>query len=106
MYLACLNRCSVNRFELWNASVFVDSQGRYLEHEAADGPLYRCVQCGSPAVDLSAVPGAMLQEDVTEQPEEREYACPACEALFAAPRAQNPVVCPVCGQTFPVVPPT
>jgi DNA-directed RNA polymerase subunit RPC12/RpoP len=105
MYLACPNGCSVNRFELWNASVYVDEQGRYLEHQAADAPLYRCGQCGSPAVDLSQVPGSMQEGEVAAEPEEREYACPSCEALFAAPRAQNPVVCPVCGQTFPVVPP-
>ena len=28
MFLACPNRCSTNRFELWNASVYVDALGR------------------------------------------------------------------------------
>src|SRR5918911_1955726 len=104
MLLACPNRCSGNRFELWNASVFVDGRGRYLEHRAEDAPLYRCAQCGSAAVDLSAVPGAMAADREVEVVEEsgRQYACPACEALFSVPRAQSPVVCPACGQTFAV----
>lgn len=102
MFLACPNRCSTNRFELWNASVFVDSAGRYLEHRAADAPLYRCTECGSPAIDLGEVPGAMAAERTIAEPFVSEYACPACEALFSAPRDQNPVVCPSCGQTFPV----
>jgi len=75
MYLACPNRCSTNRFELWNASVFVDSSGRYLEYRLIDAPLYRCTECGS---------------------------CPSCEELFSAPKEQAVVVCPACGQTFPV----
>jgi rubrerythrin len=32
----------------------------------------------------------------------REYACPSCETLFSAPASQNLIVCPSCGQTFPV----
>jgi DNA-directed RNA polymerase subunit RPC12/RpoP len=104
MFLACPNRCSGNRFELWNASVFVDGRGRYLDHRAEDSPLYRCAQCGSPAIDLSAVPGAMAADREIEASEasEHQYACPACEALFRVPRGQSPVVCPACGQTFPV----
>ena len=62
MFLACPNRCSTNRFELWNASVFVDSLGRYLDYKAVDAPLYRCTECGSPAVDLGEVAGAMATE--------------------------------------------
>jgi DNA-directed RNA polymerase subunit RPC12/RpoP len=101
MFLACPNRCSTNRFELWNASVYVDSSGRYLDFKAVDAPLYRCTQCGSPAVDLGEVPGAMAADRaVAESP--AEYACPSCEALFSAPHDQSPVVCPSCGQTFPV----
>jgi DNA-directed RNA polymerase subunit RPC12/RpoP len=106
MYLACPNRCSTNRFELWNASVFVDSSGRYLEYKAADAPLYRCTECGSPAVDLSEVPGAMAADREAEESPAREYACPSCEELFSAPKEQTIVVCPACGQTFPVPEPT
>lgn len=102
MWLACPNRCSTNRFELWNASVYVDSQGRYLEFKAADAPLYRCTECGTPAVDLGEVPGAMVAERAAIENPAVDYACPGCEALFSAPRDQNPVVCPNCGQTFPV----
>src|SRR5579864_4162235 len=102
MFLACPNRCSSNRFELWNASVFVDSAGRYLEFRASDAPLYRCTQCGSPAVDLGQVAGVMAEDRARSENPAAEYACPSCEALFAAPRDQNPVVCPGCGQTFPV----
>jgi DNA-directed RNA polymerase subunit RPC12/RpoP len=103
MFLACPNRCSTDRFELWNASVFVDSRGRYLELKSGDGALYRCTQCGSPALDLGEVPGAMAADrEALEQAPVAEYACPSCEALFSAPRDQNPVVCPSCGQTFPV----
>lgn len=102
MFLACPNRCSTNRFELWNASVFVDSLGRYLEHKAVDMPLYRCTACGSPAVDLGEVPEAMAVDRAILENPPGKYACPSCEALFSAPRDQNPVVCPSCGQTFPV----
>jgi DNA-directed RNA polymerase subunit RPC12/RpoP len=96
MFLACPNRCSTNRFELWNASVFVD-------HKAVDAPLYRCCECGSPAVDLGEVPGAMAADRAVLENQPREYACPNCEELFSAPKDQNLVVCPSCGQTFPVV---
>ncbi|HEV2013548.1 MAG TPA: hypothetical protein VGR77_06675 [Candidatus Dormibacteraeota bacterium] len=101
MYLACPNRCSTNRFELWNASVFVDSLGRYLDFKVVDAPLYRCTECGSPAVDLGEVPGAMDADREVQNPP-REYACPNCEALFSAPKEQTLIVCPSCGQTFPV----
>ena len=103
MFLACPNRCSTNRFELWNASVFVDMLGRSLDHKATDAPLYRCTECGSPAVDLGEVPGAMAADRAVEESPARQYACPACEALFSAPKDQDLVVCPSCGQTFPVV---
>jgi DNA-directed RNA polymerase subunit RPC12/RpoP len=102
MYLACPNRCSVNRFELWNASVYVDALGRYLEHRAEDSPLYRCTACGSPAVDLGEVPVAMAEDEQAELEPLQDYACPACEELFQAPASQNPIVCPACGQTFPI----
>ena len=101
MYLACPNRCSVTRFELWNASVFVDEHGRYLDHQV-DAPLYRCTQCGSPAIDLVEIPEAMAQDRIVSGQTVREYACPGCETFFVAPRGQNPIVCPECGQTFPV----
>ena len=102
MFLACPNHCSTNRFELWNASVFVDSLGRYLDHQAIDAPLYRCSQCGSPAVDLGEVPGAMAADRAPELTPVSQYACPGCETLFSAPKDQDLVVCPSCGQTFPV----
>ena len=102
MFLACPNRCSTNRFELWNASVFVDSSGRYLDYTVVDAQLYRCTECGSPAVDLGEVPGAMDADRATVEGPPREYACPSCEELFSAPRDQDLVVCPSCGQTFPV----
>ena len=101
MFLACPNRCSTNRFELWNASVFVDSAGRYLDYKV-DAPLYRCTGCGSPAVDLGAVAEAMTEDRLAEESAAREFACPSCEELFSAPRDQELVVCPSCGQTFPV----
>lgn len=103
MYLACPNRCSTNRFELWNASIFVDGRGRYLEHRTEDIALYRCTECGSPAVDLGDVPAAMRDErEAEDEARVAEYTCPICEALFSAPAEQNPIVCPECGQTFPV----
>ena len=102
MFLACPNRCSVNRFELWNASVFTDSLGRYLEHRAEEAPLYRCTACGSPAVDLGSVPQALAEEELAEAQPAQDYACPNCEELFQTPAGQSPVVCPACGETFPV----
>ena len=103
MYLACPNRCSTNRFELWNASVFVDERGRYLEYRTAETALYRCTECGSPALDLGEVPSAM-QADREAEERTLDYTCPNCEAMFSAPAEQNPIVCPECGQTFPVSP--
>ncbi len=105
MFLACPNRCSTNRFELWNASVFVDSSGRYLDYRVSDASLYRCTECGTPAVDLGEVPGTMAADRAVLENPPREYACPACEALFSAPGDQQLVVCPSCGQTFPVAEP-
>ena len=105
MFLACPNRCSTNRFEVWNASVFVDATGRYLEYRSVDAALYRCTECGSPVVDLGEVAGAMAADRAEAENPSREYACPSCEALFSAPRDQTLVVCPSCGQTFPVTEP-
>lgn len=102
MFLACPNRCSTDRFELWNASVFVDSRGRYLDFKATDAPLYRCTECGAPAIDLGEVAEAMALDRAALENPAAEYACPSCEAFFSAARDQNPVVCPSCGQTFPV----
>jgi DNA-directed RNA polymerase subunit RPC12/RpoP len=102
VFLACPNHCSTNRFELWNASVFVDSLGRYLDYKVLDAPLYRCTECGSPALDLGEVPEAMAVDRAALENPASEYACPSCEALFSAPRDQDLVVCPSCGQTFPV----
>lgn len=102
MFLACPNHCSTNRFELWNASLFVDNSGRYLDYKAVDAPLYRCGACGSPALDLGEVAGSMAADRAAEQERPREYACPGCEELFSAPKDQQLVVCPSCGQTFPV----
>jgi DNA-directed RNA polymerase subunit RPC12/RpoP len=101
VFLACPNRCSTNRFELWNASLFVDALGRYLDYKV-EAPLYRCTECGTPAVDLGEVPQAMAAERAHEEAPLRQYACPSCEALFSAPKDQDLVVCPSCGQTFPV----
>ena len=102
MFLACPNQCSTNRFELWNASVFVDSLGRYLDYKVLDAPLYRCTECGSPAVDLGAVADAMADDRLAAETPAREFACPNCEELFSAPKEQAVVVCPACGQTFPL----
>ncbi|GAC1481664.1 MAG: hypothetical protein PVSMB9_07030 [Candidatus Dormibacteria bacterium] len=102
MFLACPNRCASNRFELWNASVFVDTLGRYLDYKVIDAPLYRCSECGSPALDLGQVPDEMAEDRARLENPEREYACPSCEALFSAPASQTLIVCPGCGQTFPV----
>jgi len=102
MFLACPNRCTADRFELWNASVFTDRHGRFLDYKVIDAPLYRCTECGSPAVDLGEVAGAMAEQRAILENPMREYACPSCEALFSAPATQTLIVCPSCGQTFPV----
>jgi DNA-directed RNA polymerase subunit RPC12/RpoP len=102
MFLACPNRCGAGRFELWNASVFVDTLGRFLDFKVLDAPLYTCTECGSPAVDLGDVPAAMAEDREALENPAREYACPSCETLFSAPASQSLIVCPSCGQTFPV----
>src|SRR2546430_14899186 len=44
----------------------------------------------------------MAADRLAEESPAREYACPSCDELFSAPKEQAIVVCPACGQTFPV----
>jgi DNA-directed RNA polymerase subunit RPC12/RpoP len=44
----------------------------------------------------------MAADREAEKSPGREFACPNCEELFSAPKEQLVVVCPACGQTFPV----
>ena len=44
----------------------------------------------------------MAADRVVLESQPREYACPNCEELFSAPKDQTLIVCPSCGQTFPV----
>jgi len=97
--LACPNRCATVRFEAINAVLFVDPAGGYASH-ALDHPLYRCPECGSPAVDLAEVHRTIAQDRVADRRQPREYCCPVCESFFQAPREASPIVCPECGETF------
>jgi rubrerythrin len=76
------------------AEVDVDSAGEYQAHRVVD-PSYVCLNCGAPALDLAAVPGAMAEVEAEEAgAPAREVLCPVCETLVAVAPGME---CPVCG---------
>src|SRR6478672_880475 len=63
----CTNRCGGRLFRALFAEVEIDSGGGYQDHRIAQ-PGYICLNCGSPAVDLSEVPAAMDAEAAEDEP--------------------------------------
>ncbi len=99
MNLVCPNRCATRRFEAINAVLFVRADGDYHSH-GMDQPLYRCPDCGSPALDLQEIHRTIVQDREADRRRPREFCCPACEAFFTAAPEASPIVCPECGETF------
>jgi DNA-directed RNA polymerase subunit RPC12/RpoP len=97
--LACPNRCQTSRFEAINANLYVRADGDYHSHEL-DQPLYRCPECGSPALDMVEIQRTIAADREAERRRPREYCCPVCEAFFKAPPEASPVACPECGELF------
>ena len=99
--LTCPHGCTGGRFEAINAPVYVDSRGRYLEHQ--DGmATFVCAECAAIAIDLAEVSAAM-RRDAEVQPQ--VLVCPRCgtEMLPPLDDALAPYVeCPICETRFAV----
>ena len=94
MQLKCSNRCGGVLFRALFAEVDVDAEGAYQEHTVSQ-PSYLCLNCGSPAFDLAAVPAAMQAErEEDEPPPAVEILCPVCESLVVVGADRE---CPNCG---------
>ena len=61
MMLVCSRRCGGKLFRALFAEVEIDSGGEYQDYRIAQ-PGYICLNCGSPAFDLSEVPVEMEAE--------------------------------------------
>jgi len=94
MYLRCSNRCGGRLFRALFAEVDIDVEGEYQGHRLLQ-PSYLCLNCGSPALDLGEVPGAIRAEaEEDEPPAMVEILCPVCESrVLVGPDRE----CPNCG---------
>src|SRR5260221_5333817 len=92
MLLMCANRCGGALFRALFAEVDLDSGGEYQHHRILQ-PSYICLNCGSPALDLSEVPGELrAQQEEDEPPPAVEIPSPVCESparLRGDPRGPN-----------------
>lgn len=100
MLLACSRRCGGRLFRALFAEVELDQSGVYQDHRIAQ-PGYICLNCGSPAFDLSEVPAEMAAEaeaDVTTIVA-TDILCPVCETLVQIGAGME---CPNCGAPLEV----
>jgi len=93
MLLKCSNRCGGVLFRALFAEVDVDSGGEYQDHRIVQ-PSYICLNCGSPALDLSEVPEALRVEQEEDEPAIVEILCPVCESMVVVGGDRE---CPNCG---------
>lgn len=94
MQLICTNRCGGTLFRALFAEVDVDAGGEYQDHRVLQ-PTYICLNCGSPALDLGAVPDAILAEELEDEPPTPlEILCPVCESRVVVGSERE---CPNCG---------
>jgi hypothetical protein len=99
MFLACTRRCGGHLFRALFAEVELDSSGVYQDHSISQ-PGYVCLNCGSPAVDLSEVPGEMQAEaEKDEAPTVTDILCPVCESMV---QLDDNMECPNCGSPLEV----
>jgi hypothetical protein len=100
MWLVCSQRCGGRLFRALFAEVDVDAAGEYQGHHLAQ-PGFVCLNCGSPAIDLGAVPEAMTEEDEEDAAvTSLEVLCPVCETRVSVFRGEE---CPNCGAALEVV---
>jgi len=100
MLLMCTSRCGGRLFRALFAEVDIDSGGGYEDHRIAQ-PGYICLNCGSPAVDLSEVPAGVhelrclpLKDKVIENPRQCKFdpkvlQCSAGDASRSEANAQE-----------------
>jgi DNA-directed RNA polymerase subunit RPC12/RpoP len=99
MYLACSRQCGGRLFRALFAEVELDPGGAYLDHRITQ-PGYICLNCGSPALDLSEVPVAMEAEAEEDAgPAATDILCPVCETLVQVDEGME---CPNCGAPLEV----
>ena len=100
MMLVCSRRCGGKLFRALFAEVELDASGVYLNHRIAQ-PGYVCLNCGSPAVDLSEVPAELQAEALADEarPIAADILCPVCETLVQVDEGME---CPNCGAPLEV----
>ena len=101
MLLVCSKRCGGKLFRALFAEVEIDASGEYQSHNVVQ-PGYICLNCGSPAVDLSEVPNAMdaeAEEDAAATTTRTDILCPVCETMVQVDASME---CPNCGAPLEV----
>jgi len=101
MWLVCSQRCGGTLFRALFAEIEVDASGEYQAHRLVQ-PGYLCLNCGSPAVDLGAVPEEMQAEDEedTTAVTSMDVLCPICETMVSVFPGEE---CPNCGAALELV---
>jgi hypothetical protein len=100
MLLVCSKRCGGTLFRALFTEVEVDASGAYQSHEVVQ-PGYICLNCGSPALDLSEVPSAIEAEAEEDEPAATmsDILCPVCETMVQVDASME---CPNCGAPLEV----
>jgi DNA-directed RNA polymerase subunit RPC12/RpoP len=99
MLLVCSRRCGGRLFRALFTEVEVDASGEYQSHQVMQ-PGYICLNCGSPAVDLSEVPNAIEAEALEDEtPAVTDILCPVCETMV---QVDSGMECPNCGAPLEV----
>jgi hypothetical protein len=100
MNLVCSRRCGGELFRGLFAEVDVDSEGAYQDHRFAH-PGFICLSCGSPALDLGAVPEQMEADEAEDSAPVivADILCPVCETLV---QVRGEMECPNCGSPLEV----
>jgi DNA-directed RNA polymerase subunit RPC12/RpoP len=99
MLLVCSRRCGGRLFRALFTEVEVDASGEYQSHQVVQ-PGYICLNCGSPAVDLSEVPNAIEAEALEDEaPAVTDILCPVCETMV---QVDSGMECPNCGAPLEV----
>jgi DNA-directed RNA polymerase subunit RPC12/RpoP len=98
--LACSRRCGGRLFRALFAEVELDAAGSFQDYRIAQ-PGYICLNCGSPAFDLSEVPAEMEAEAQADEarPEAVDILCPVCETRVQVDEGME---CPNCGSPLEV----
>ena len=99
MLLVCSRRCGGKLFRALFAEVEIDASGEYQSHQVVQ-PGYICLNCGSPAVDLSEVPNAIEAEALEDEATVvTDILCPVCETMV---QVDSGMECPNCGAPLEV----